>query len=38
MIAVHQGKRGKYSHAKTGHFYPSHPEKYTGYEALVYKS
>ena len=30
--------RGKYSHAKTGTFIPSAPQKYIGKEAPVYKS
>lgn len=38
MIQVHSGKRGKYNAAKTGKFFPLHPEKYTGQLPLIYKS
>lgn len=38
MIAVHQGRRGKYANAKTGIYRPLHPEKYAGSELPVFKS
>lgn len=38
MVQVHSGKRGKYNNAATGTFFPTHPEKYKGSKAPVYKS
>jgi len=38
MVQVHSGKRGKYSNAATGKFFPMHPEKYSGSQIPVYKS
>ena len=38
MVQVHIGKRGKYSNAETGRYYPLHPEKYKGSQLPVFKS
>lgn len=38
MVSVNPGKRGKYSHAATGRYFPLHPEKYKGATVPVYKS
>lgn len=38
MIQVHQGRRGKYSNAATGKYFPLNKEKYKGSCIPVYKS
>ena len=37
-VQIHSGRRGKYNNAATGKFFPSHPEKYCGTSAIIFKS
>lgn len=37
-VKVNSGKRGRYNNAATGHFFPTHPEKYKGSTAPEFKS
>lgn len=37
-VQIHHGKRGRYEHAATGHFFPLHPEKYKGIKIPEFKS
>ena len=38
MIRIPSERRGKYSNAQHGRFFPRHPEKFTGTEAPEFKS